>query len=79
MPIAHSSHWAVRCERCRKPIPLPEKLLESHDGDADASAAHPEERFPLSATLRCGSCQRERVYVRASFFELELAAHAAAG
>lgn len=79
MHSLHSaSRWAVHCERCRKPIPLPASWSSSVDTDSLSTSSEAADRLPRSVTLRCRSCLRERVYVRANFFELELA-HAAAG
>lgn len=77
LSLHSASRWAVHCERCRKPIPLPASWSSSADLKSDANSSEPADRLPRSVTLRCRSCLRERVYVRANFFELELARAAA--
>lgn len=80
MHSLHSaSRWAVHCERCRKPIPLPVSWFSSIGADSEDTSTGEPDHLPRSVTLRCRSCLRERVYVRSNFFEVELAAHAAAG
>lgn len=80
MHSLHSaSRWAVHCERCRRPIVLPASWYSSIEAESDEHTPPEAERLPRSVTLRCRSCLRERVYVRSNFFEMKLAAHAAAG